>query len=107
MDNYEAVLLEQDEQRQRELLTFVIVGAGATGVELAASIEDFVRKVLIRDYPSLTPRVRVVLAEAQSRILSGMKDEMAAIALSWLRSQGVEVLPGTRIGKARPGGVED
>lgn len=106
LDSLEAALLEEDEQRRHELLNFVLVGGGATGVELAASIQDFVRKVLIRDYPSLTPHVRVILVEARDCILTGMKAEMARVAFNRLRSQGVEVLLGTRISKAWPGGVE-
>lgn len=106
LDRYEAALREGDEQRRRELLTFVIVGAGATGVELTASIQDFVRKVLIRDYPSLTPLVRVILTEDRDRILSGMKAEVTQVALRRLHSQGVEVLLGARIGKVWPEGVQ-
>ncbi len=60
LDNYEAALLEKDEQRRRELLTFVVVGGGPAGVELSAHIQDFVLKALARDYPSLTPQVRVI-----------------------------------------------
>ena len=106
LDNYEAALQEQAEKRRREFLTFLIVGGGATGVELTASIQEFVRKVLIRGYPSLTPKVRVVLVETQDRVLSGMKPEMAKVALNRLRFQGVEVLLGTRIGKVWSEGVE-
>jgi NADH dehydrogenase len=106
LDNYEAALREGDEERRRELLTFVVVGGGATGVELTASIQDFVRKVLIRDFPSLTPRVRVILAEARDRILPEMKAEMTEVALRRLCSQGVEVLLDTRITKAWSRGIE-
>jgi len=84
LDSYKAALLEGDEQRRRELLTFVLVGGGATGVELAASIGDFVRKVLIRDYPFLTPQVRLILAEARAYILPEMGPEMAEVALKRL-----------------------
>lgn len=106
LDNHEAALREQDEKRRRELLTFVVVGGGPTGVELAASIMDFVGKVLVRDYPSLTPYVRVVLVEAQDALLPGMKPRTGRLAFKGLRSRGVEVLLKTRIGKAWPGGVE-
>src|SRR5512136_790574 len=47
LDNYEAALLEKDELRRRELLTFVVVGGGPTGVELSAHIQDFVLKTLV------------------------------------------------------------
>jgi NADH dehydrogenase len=106
LDNYEAALREGDEQRQRELLTFVVVGGGPTGVELVAAIQDFVRKALIRKYPSLTPQVRVLLVEAQDALLSGMKAKMSELAISRLRSRGIEVLVKTRITKVWSGGIQ-
>jgi len=106
LDNYEAALLEKDEQRRRELLTFVVVGGGPTGVELSAHLQDFFLKALAQDYPSLTPQVRVILVEAQETLLSGMKPKMAELAISRLRSRGVEVLLKSRISKAWAGGVQ-
>ncbi|HUU63403.1 MAG TPA: NAD(P)/FAD-dependent oxidoreductase [Dehalococcoidia bacterium] len=106
LDNYEAALLEGDEQPRRELLTFVVVGGGPTGVELAVSIQEFASKVLIRDYPSLTPYVRVILVESQDTVLSGLNAKVGELAITRLRSQGVEVLLRTRISKAWVDGVE-
>ena len=106
LDNYEAALLEVDEQRQRELLTFVVVGGGPSGIELVAAIQDFLRKALIRDYPSLTPHVRVLLVEAQDALLSGMKAKMSELAISRLSSRGIEVLLKTRITKVWSGGIQ-
>jgi NADH dehydrogenase len=106
LDNYEAALREGDEQRQRELLTFVVVGGGPTGIELVAAIQDFVRKALIRKYPSLTPQVRVLLVEAQDALLSGLKAKMSELAISRLRSRGIEVLLKTRITKVWSGGIQ-
>ncbi len=106
LDNYETALQEKDEQRRRELLTFVVVGGGPTGVELAASIQDFTLEVLARDYPSLTPYVRVALVEAQGTLLSGMKAKTGEMAIAGLRSREVEVLLKTRIIKLWSGGVQ-
>ncbi len=106
LDNYEAALLEKDEKRRRELLTFVVVGGGPAGVELSAHIQDFVLKTLVRDYPSLTPQVRVILIEAQETLLSGMKPKTGELALARLRSRKIEVLLKTRISKAWAGGVQ-
>jgi len=106
LDNYEAALREGDEQLQRELLTFVVVGGGPTGVELVAAIQDFVRKALIRDYPSLISQTRVLLVEAQDALLSGMKAKMSELAISRLRSRGIEVLLKTRITKVWSGGIQ-
>jgi NADH dehydrogenase len=106
LENYEAALREGDEQRRRELLTFVVVGGGPTGIELAAAIQDFVRKALIRDYPSLMSQTRVFLVEAQDALLSGMKAKMSELAISRLRSRGIEVLLKTRITKVLSGGIQ-
>ena len=106
LGNYEAALLERNEQRQRELLTFVVVGGGPTGIELAAAIQDFVRKALVRDYPSLMSQTRLLLVEAQDALLSGMKAKMSELAISRLRSRGIEVLLKTRITKVLSGGIQ-
>ena len=106
LDNYEAALREGDEQLQRELLTFVVVGGGPTGVELVAAIQDFLRKALIRKYPSLMSQTRVLLVEAQDALLSGMKAKMSELAISRLRSRGIEVLLKTRITKVWSGGIQ-
>jgi NADH dehydrogenase len=106
LDNYEAALREGDEQRRRELLTFVVVGGGPTGIELAAAIQDFVGKALARKYQSLTPQVRVLLVEAQDTVLSGMKAKMSELAVKGLRSRGIEVLLKTRIAKVWSSGVQ-
>jgi NADH dehydrogenase len=106
LDNYAAALREEDEQLQRELLTFVVVGGGPTGIELVAAIQDFVRKALIREFPSLMSQTRVLLVEAQDALLSGMKAKMSGLAISRLRSRGIEVLLKTRITKVWSGGIQ-
>ena len=106
LDNYEAALREGDEERQRELLTFVVVGGGPTGIELVAAIQDFLRKALVRNYPSLTPQVRVLLVEAQDALLSGLNARMSELAIRRLRSRGIHVLLRTRIARVWSGGIE-
>lgn len=106
LDNYEAALREKDEQRRGELLTFVVVGGGPTGIELVASLQDFVRKTLVRNYPSLMSQTRVLLVEAQDALLSGLGAKVSELAIKRLRSRGIEVLLKTRISKAWPGGVQ-
>jgi len=106
LDNYEAALRERNEERRRELLTFVVVGGGPTGIELAAAIQDFVRKALVRDYPSLMPQTRVLLVEAQDALLSGLGAKVSELAINRLRSRGIEVLLKTRISRAWSAGVQ-
>ena len=106
LDNYEAALRERDEQRQRELLTFVVVGGGPSGIELAAAIQDFVSKALVRNYPSLMSQTRVLLVEAQDALLSSLGTKVSELAINRLRSREIEVLLKTRITKAWSAGVE-
>ena len=67
---FEAAELEPDEQRRRGLLTFVVVGAGPTGVEMAGQIAELARDTLRRDFRSIDPREgRVLLVEMTDRVL--------------------------------------
>lgn len=106
VDNFVAALIHDDEQRQRELLTFVVIGGGPTGVELAASIQEFIQRALKQEYPSLTAVARVILIEAQGAVLSAMKNEIGELAINKLRSRGVDVMLNTRVSKAWPTGLE-
>jgi len=106
LDNYEAALREGNEQRRRELLTFVVVGGGPSGIELAAAIQDFVSKALVRNYPSLMSQTRVLLVEAQDALLSSLGTKVSELAINRLRSRGIEILLKTRITKAWSAGVE-
>jgi len=106
LESYEAALLARNEERQRELLTFVVVGGGPSGIELAAAIQDFVRKALVRDYPSLMPQTQVLLVEAQDTLLSGFGAKVSELAISRIRSRGIEVLLKTRITKVLSGGIQ-
>lgn len=89
--NFEEALTEDDVERRRRLLTFVIVGGGATGVELASTMAVFVYKTLARDFPTLMADTRIIMAEAGSTLLRGMRPEVARAALNRLRELGVDV----------------
>jgi len=79
-------------ERQKELLTFVVVGGGATGVELAGAIADISRTVLVKDFRRINPAsARVVLVEAGPRILPAFPEDLAARAARDLTGMGVEV----------------
>ena len=73
-------------------LTFVIVGGGPTGVELAGALAELVDQVLSEDHPGLDPRhVRIVLLELTDRLLPGFSHRSHRAALAGLRRRGVEV----------------
>lgn len=87
----EAERLADTEQRRR-LMTFVIVGGGPTGVELAGAISELARHVLARDFRSINPHTaRVVLVEAAPRILGTFPPKLSAKAQKQLEQLGVEV----------------
>lgn len=97
----EAERLEDTEQRRR-LMTFVIVGGGPTGVELAGAIAELARHVLAQDFRSINPHsARVVLVEAAPRILGAFPPELSEKAKQQLERLGVEVrvhAPVTKVG---------
>src|SRR2546430_2409432 len=84
-----------DPQRRAALLTFVIVGAGRTGVELAGTIAELAQDTLPPDFRNIdTQKARVVLIEAGPRVLAGFADDLSAYAQRSLESIGVEVVLG-------------
>ena len=83
---------EPDPERQRAHLTFVVVGAGPTGVELAGAIAEISRTVLQRDFRRIDPAsARVLLVEAGPRVLSSFSPELSQRVVRDLRELGVEV----------------
>jgi NADH dehydrogenase len=96
---FEAAEREEDPQRQRALLTFVIVGAGPTGVELAGAMKEIALTTIRRDFRRIDTRsARVVLIEAQDRVLpGGFPVELCARAQRDLGAMGVDVRTRTRV----------
>ncbi|WP_087000610.1 NAD(P)/FAD-dependent oxidoreductase [Rhizobium sullae] len=91
---FERAEVTQDEKRREALLTFVIVGGGPTGVEMAGAIAELARKVVVRDFRHINAAsARVVLIEAGNRILPTMPACLSAKAQRQLEGLGVEVLP--------------
>jgi NADH:ubiquinone reductase (H+-translocating) len=89
---YEAAEREQDSQRRRAWLTFVIVGAGPTGVEMAGALAEISRHVLSLDFRRFDTReARTLLIEAGPRVLSSFPESLSAKALEQLQRLGVEV----------------
>jgi NADH dehydrogenase len=104
---FEKAELETDPARRRDLLTFVIIGGGATGVELAGAIVELARITLRDDFRSIHPEeARVVLIEAGPKVLPNFKPDMSEYALRALRELGVEVELGKPVTAVRAGAVE-
>ncbi|HZO95957.1 MAG TPA: NAD(P)/FAD-dependent oxidoreductase [Gaiellaceae bacterium] len=90
---FEAAELEPDEEARRRWLTFAVVGAGPTGVEMAGQIAELAHDTLRRDFRSADTRTaRVVLIEAADRVLTAFPPSLSAKAERSLRELGVEVL---------------
>jgi NADH dehydrogenase len=89
---FEKAELEPDPEKRKALLTFVIIGAGPTGVELAGAIVELGRITLREDFRHIHPEeARVILIEMGPRVLANFKPEMSAYAEGALRELGVEV----------------
>ena len=89
---FERAEAEPDPVRRAALLTFVIVGAGPTGVELAGTIAELARSTLPRDFRHIDTRTaRVVLIEAGPRVLGGYPEALSTYAQRALENLGVEV----------------
>jgi len=89
---FEAAEKESEPERRRQLLTFVVVGGGPTGVELAGAIAELARYVLASDFRHIDPRqTRIILVEAGPRILPMFPEDLAAKAVRQLERLGVSV----------------
>lgn len=92
LDNFERALTCAGEQERRELLNVVIVGGGASGVEIAGALSEMKNFVLPKDYPDLPSNLmHIYLVEAGDRLLSSMSPESSAKVERYLRSMGVDV----------------
>jgi NADH dehydrogenase len=103
---FEAAELEPDRARRASWLTFVVVGAGPTGVEIAGQIAELARDVLPREFRSAdTGAARVFLVEAADRVLPGFPPALSAKAASALRGLGVTPLVGHTVVDVDAGSV--
>ena len=97
---------ESDPQRRAALLTFVIVGGGPTGVELAGAIVELVYQNLVGEFRRIdTRKARVLLIEAGPRILPSFAPDLSAYALRALQRLGVEVQLGSAVTDCNSSGV--
>ncbi|HEV2551210.1 MAG TPA: NAD(P)/FAD-dependent oxidoreductase [Stellaceae bacterium] len=89
---FEEAETTEDAAERRRLLTFVIIGGGPTGVELAGAIAELARVALARDFRHIDPRSsRIILVESGSRVLATFPEALSAFAKSALEKLGVEV----------------
>jgi NADH dehydrogenase len=107
LEAFEAAERDTNVEARRRHLTFVVVGGGPTGVELAGAIGEMSRYTLARDFRSIDPRqTRVILIEAGPRILPAFDDKLAARAMRDLESLGVQVWTHSLVTNVAEGGVD-
>jgi len=103
---FERAERERDRERRRALLTFVIVGGGPTGVELAGAIAEIARHVLVREFRSIDSRESSIqVLEAGPRILPTFPPDLAARAQQALERLGVQVRTGCAVRDVAPDSV--
>jgi NADH dehydrogenase len=103
---FERAELSTDPTEREALTTFVVVGGGPTGVELAGAIADMAHDALPRDFRNVDPaQARVLLVEAGPRVLAAFPEALSRYAQAALERRGVEVMTGAAVTDIGPGRV--
>jgi NADH:ubiquinone reductase (H+-translocating) len=96
-----------DEAARKAAMTFVIIGGGPTGVEMAGAIAEIARYTLAKDFRHIDPsQTRVILIEGEPRLLAAFPEDLSASALKQLVDLGVEVRTGARATALTEAGVQ-
>lgn len=105
--SFEMAELAEDEEQRARLMTFVVVGAGPTGVEMAGQIAELSHRTLRHEFRRIDPRqARVILVDAESSVLGSFGDRLGAKALARLEEIGVEVQLGAKVVGVDGTGIE-
>jgi NADH dehydrogenase len=100
LTNFEKAANVTDEQQITRLLTFVIVGGGATGVELAGSLNELIRNAFKKDYPNLNSDIaRVILLQSGEKLFPSYPQKLGNYTEKYLRRQGVKVHLNSKVSK--------
>ncbi|MBD5374417.1 MAG: NAD(P)/FAD-dependent oxidoreductase [Bacteroides sp.] len=92
LDRLERASLTHDREMKRKLLSFVVIGGGPTGVEVAGALGEMKRDIISREYPDIDPEdVSITLLEGQDRVLGTMSDLASRKALEYLKRLMVDV----------------
>jgi NADH:ubiquinone reductase (H+-translocating) len=103
---FELAEAEEDPSRHRDLLTFVLVGAGPTGVEMAGALAIFVRSTLTSDFRRINPAsARIVLVDMAPRVLGPFSESLSKAAKQRLEKLGVEVRLGHSVDQIDADGI--
>lgn len=103
---FEHAETESDPAKRAALLTFILVGGGPTGVELAGSLAELAHRALRSDFRHIDPEhTKIILIEAGPRILAGFPEKLSQSAAHYLKKRGVEIRTGGRVEKVDDQGV--
>jgi NADH dehydrogenase len=104
---FERAEAEEDDRKRREFMTFVVIGGGPTGVEMAGQLKELSRRALRSNYRRINPHdTRVVLVEGADKLVASMGDRLSRITARDLTKMGVEVHLGSMVTGMDPDRVE-
>lgn len=104
---FEAAEIETDPERRKELLTFVVVGGGPTGVELAGAVAELAKFALARDFRAINPTsADIILLEGGPRILPAFSEDLSASGVRQLENLGIKVEVGAQVTDINDKGVK-
>ena len=107
LNAFEIAETAADPELQQAAMTFVIIGAGPTGVEMAGSISELAKRTIVHDFRNIqTQRARIVLLDAAPKVLPMFDDILCASALKQLEKLDIEVKVGTKVLGVTPEGVQ-
>ncbi len=98
LESFELALATNDPEERKKYLTFVVVGGGATGVELVGALAEMRKYVLAKDYPDLDIHdVRILLVDGAPRLLAAFSEKSSTEAANYLKYRNVELMFNTRV----------
>ncbi len=107
VSNFERAVNCTDWEKRQQLLTFSIVGGGATGVELAGALIELIKTTLAKDYPELDlKQTKVILIHSRTRLLGDFPDHLGDYTAKQLRRRGVKIYFQTYVSSVMPGAIK-
>ena len=104
---FEQAEMTENLELQRQLLTFVIAGAGYIGVQLAVELRDFIHNHLLRFYRTFDPSsVKIILVESESKIVASLHTKLGGYVMDYLKKKNIEVKLKSRVTQVQDECVE-
>ena len=98
LEQFEKAVVFRDPEEQKIMLNFIIIGGGATGVELAGALAEFKKHIIRKDYPTIDPSLmNIHIIEAGNRLLPAMSDGASSKSAEYLEHLGVKVWLSTKV----------